>query len=128
MKKMVARNVDRGASPLPDKIGVLLQESRWLGVGAIALFLIMALWGFHRDDPGWSHSVATQSLHNPAGRAGAWVGKSGRAATSPRGGAECAGGLAITGGRHGLPVHLVGHVTWLKKGPVRYIHPCRPII
>jgi S-DNA-T family DNA segregation ATPase FtsK/SpoIIIE len=66
--------MDRGgASPLPDKIGVLLQESRWLGVGAIALFLIMALWGFNRDDPGWSHSVATQSLHNPAGRAGAWV-------------------------------------------------------
>ena len=73
MKKTVARGVDRGASPLPDKIGVLLQESRWLGIGAIALFLIMALWGFHRDDPGWSHSVATPSLHNPAGRAGAWV-------------------------------------------------------
>ncbi|HEX6733521.1 MAG TPA: DNA translocase FtsK 4TM domain-containing protein, partial [Azonexus sp.] len=65
--------MDRGASPLPDKIGTLLQESRWLGVGAVALFLIMALWGFHRDDPGWSHSVVTQTLHNPAGRAGAWV-------------------------------------------------------
>ncbi|PKO87180.1 MAG: cell division protein FtsK [Betaproteobacteria bacterium HGW-Betaproteobacteria-12] len=71
---MAGRTMDRGAaSPLPDKIGTLLQESRWLGVGAVALFLIMALWGFHRDDPGWSHSVVTQSLHNPAGRAGAWV-------------------------------------------------------
>ena len=29
-------------SPLPEKIGNLLQESRWLGVGAVALFLIMA--------------------------------------------------------------------------------------
>jgi len=66
--------VERGeSSPLPDKIGVLLQESRWLGVGAVALFLVVALWGFRRDDPGWSHAVAAQSLHNPAGRAGAWV-------------------------------------------------------
>ncbi len=73
MKKAAARTLERGTSPLPDKIGTLLQESRWLGVGAVMLFLIMALWGFHRDDPGWSHAVVTQNLHNPAGRAGAWV-------------------------------------------------------
>jgi S-DNA-T family DNA segregation ATPase FtsK/SpoIIIE len=57
---------------LPDKIGSLLQESRWLGVGAVALFLGMALWGFDRQDPGWSHSVVGGATHNPAGRAGAW--------------------------------------------------------
>ncbi len=61
------------ASPMPDKIGILLQESRWLGVGALALFLILALWGFDAQDPGWSHAVAGQALHNPAGRAGAWL-------------------------------------------------------
>jgi S-DNA-T family DNA segregation ATPase FtsK/SpoIIIE len=60
-------------SPMPDKIGSLLQESRWLGVGALAVFLIMALWGFHRGDPGWSHAVGGQTLQNPAGKAGAWV-------------------------------------------------------
>ncbi|OMG54599.1 cell division protein FtsK [Azonexus hydrophilus] len=60
-------------SPMPDKIGSLLQESRWLGVGALALFLIMALWGFQRSDPGWSHAVGASSTQNPAGRAGAWV-------------------------------------------------------
>ena len=69
----MARNIERNASPLPDKIGTLLQESRWLGVGALALFLVLALWGFHKDDPGWSHSVSTAVLHNPAGRAGAWI-------------------------------------------------------
>ena len=63
----------REASPLPDKIGGLLQESRWLAVGAVALFLSMALWGFNKEDPGWSHAVVTQSLHNPSGRAGAWI-------------------------------------------------------
>lgn len=60
-------------SPMPDKIGSLLQESRWLGVGALALFLIMALWGFQRTDPGWSHAIGNGSPQNPAGRAGAWV-------------------------------------------------------
>lgn len=71
---MRVRSMDRNSnSPLPEKIGALLQESRWLGVGAIALFLILALWGFNKEDPGWSHAVASQTLHNPAGRAGAWV-------------------------------------------------------
>jgi DNA segregation ATPase FtsK/SpoIIIE, S-DNA-T family len=67
---MVDRN---SSSPLPEKIGILLQESRWLAVGAVALFLTMALWGFSKDDPGWSHAIVTQNMHNPAGRAGAWV-------------------------------------------------------
>jgi len=72
--RMASRTLDRSApSPLPDKIGSLLQESRWLGVGAVALFLTMALWGFSKEDPGWSHAVTSQVLHNPAGRAGAWI-------------------------------------------------------
>ena len=71
---MARRNIERNtASPLPEKIGTLLQESRWLGVGAVALFLSMALWGFSREDPGWSHAIVGQGMHNPAGRAGAWV-------------------------------------------------------
>ena len=72
--RMGVRRVDRdSASPLPEKIGTLLQESRWLAVGAVALFLSMALWGFSKDDPGWSHAVVVHSMHNPTGRAGAWI-------------------------------------------------------
>ena len=70
---MASRAVENNTSPLPDKIGGLLQESRWLGLGAIGLFLSMALWGFNKEDPGWSHSVNVASLHNPTGRAGAWL-------------------------------------------------------
>ena len=70
---MGSRVVQRNTSPLPDKIGGLLQESRWLALGAVALFLSMALWGFNKEDPGWSHSVNSNTLHNPAGRAGAWL-------------------------------------------------------
>jgi len=71
---MATRRTDRNTtSPLPEKIGDLLQESRWLGIGAVALFLFMALWGFSKNDPGWSHAVIGQGMHNPAGRAGAWI-------------------------------------------------------
>jgi len=71
---MGSRAVDRApASQLPEKIGNLLRESRWLALGALALFLSMALWGFNKQDPGWSHAVETGTLHNPTGRFGAWL-------------------------------------------------------
>lgn len=60
-------------SPLPEKIGFLLQESRWLVVGALALFLALSLWGYHPGDPAWSHAAEVSALQNPAGRAGAWI-------------------------------------------------------
>ncbi|MBP9804754.1 MAG: DNA translocase FtsK 4TM domain-containing protein [Candidatus Accumulibacter sp.] len=63
----------RTPSPLPEKIAVLLQESRWLILIVVASFLALALWGYHRSDPGWSHAVHTATLHNPAGRSGAWL-------------------------------------------------------
>ena len=61
------------SSPLPEKIAVVLQESRWLALVALAAFLGLALWGYHRDDPGWSHAVYGPALHNPGGRGGAWL-------------------------------------------------------
>ena len=61
------------SSPLPEKIAVVLQESRWLALIALAGFLGLALWGYHRGDPGWSHAVHGEVLHNPAGRGGAWI-------------------------------------------------------
>ena len=60
-------------SPLPEKIGIILQESRWLALVALASFIGLALWGFHRADPGWSHAVSSSTLRNPAGRGGAWL-------------------------------------------------------
>ncbi len=61
------------SNPLPEKIAVVLQESRWLALIALAGFLGLALWGYHRGDPGWSHAVHGGVLHNPAGRGGAWI-------------------------------------------------------
>ncbi|MDR2626001.1 MAG: DNA translocase FtsK 4TM domain-containing protein [Zoogloeaceae bacterium] len=68
-----SRRQETGSHPLPEKIGFLLQESRWLLVGALALFLGLSLWGYHREDPAWSHATGVTVVLNPAGRAGAWV-------------------------------------------------------
>ncbi|MCM8612802.1 DNA translocase FtsK 4TM domain-containing protein [Accumulibacter sp.] len=63
----------RTASPLPEKIAVLLRESRWLVLIVVASFIALSLWGYNRADPGWSHAVHSSTLHNPAGRSGAWL-------------------------------------------------------
>ncbi|WP_374690628.1 DNA translocase FtsK 4TM domain-containing protein [Accumulibacter sp.] len=63
----------RPSSPLPEKIAVLLRESRWLVLIVVVSFLALSLWGYDRADPGWSHAVHSSMLHNPAGRSGAWL-------------------------------------------------------
>ncbi|HNN45349.1 MAG TPA: DNA translocase FtsK 4TM domain-containing protein, partial [Azospira sp.] len=65
---MKAKTLDRGdaPSPLPEKIALILQESRWLALVVLAGFLSLALFGYHADDPGWSRAVFTSTLHNPA--------------------------------------------------------------
>ncbi|MDR0528181.1 MAG: DNA translocase FtsK 4TM domain-containing protein [Zoogloeaceae bacterium] len=61
------------APPLPGKIRRLLQESLLLLLVALALFLMLALFGYHPDDPGWSRATGALIVENPAGRAGAWL-------------------------------------------------------
>jgi len=75
LNKLAGRTASpsRAPSPLPEKIAVLLRESRWLVLVAVASFLALSLWGYHRADPGWSHAVHATTLHNPAGRSGAWL-------------------------------------------------------
>jgi len=60
-------------NPLPPKLKSLLRESWWLALLALAAYLALVLYTFHRSDPGWSHSVATEQVANSGGRAGAWL-------------------------------------------------------
>ena len=69
----LAAGMDDASGPLPEKIALVLHESRWLALIVLALFLGLALWGYQRSDPGWSHAVQTAVLHNPVGRGGAWI-------------------------------------------------------
>ena len=59
--------------PLPEKIASLLQEARWLALGALALYLILILGGYAATDPGWSHAARNVQVANPGGRLGAWL-------------------------------------------------------
>ena len=62
------------ALPLPEKIAALIQEARWLVIGAAGMYLALVLWTYDRGDPGWSHTVAAgNAIANPGGRFGAWL-------------------------------------------------------
>ena len=60
-------------NPLPPKIAALLRESWWLALVAIALYLLLILFTYSPSDPGWSHSVKTNAIHNAGGVVGAYV-------------------------------------------------------
>ncbi len=61
------------SSPLPGRLAALLRESRWLLLLAVALYLILILYGYDRNDPAWSHSASGAMPHNPGGVFGAWL-------------------------------------------------------
>jgi S-DNA-T family DNA segregation ATPase FtsK/SpoIIIE len=48
-----------------------LRESGWLLLVAVALYLVLILFGFDRNDPSWSHSATSALTHNPGGVFGA---------------------------------------------------------
>ncbi len=61
------------STPLPGRLAALLRESRWLLLLAVALYLILILYGYDHNDPAWSHSASGAVLHNPGGVFGAWL-------------------------------------------------------
>ena len=50
----------------------LLRESRWLVFVGAAIYLVLILATYHRDDAAWSHDAAGP-ITNGGGRIGAWV-------------------------------------------------------
>ncbi|HEY6094808.1 MAG TPA: DNA translocase FtsK 4TM domain-containing protein [Gallionellaceae bacterium] len=63
----------RQSPPLPERLARLLRESRWLMLVALALYFILILHGYDRNDPAWSHSGTDGVVHNPGGVLGAWL-------------------------------------------------------
>src|SRR5512147_2882935 len=66
-------NYLRQSPPLPERLARLLRESRWLLLVALALYFILILHGYDRNDPAWSHSGTDVVTHNPGGVIGAWL-------------------------------------------------------
>jgi S-DNA-T family DNA segregation ATPase FtsK/SpoIIIE len=60
-------------NPLPPKIAALLRESWWLALVAVAVYLLLILVTFNPEDPGWSQSTRSTSVHNWGGAFGAYL-------------------------------------------------------
>ncbi len=59
--------------PLPERIAHLLQETRWIVLGVMSIYVAMILLGYTKSDPGWSHATEVARVSNPGGRFGAWL-------------------------------------------------------
>ena len=62
----------RGESP-GNKLFMLLRESRWLLLAALAAYFTVALYGYDPADPAWSHSASGALTSNPGGVLGAYL-------------------------------------------------------
>ena len=51
----------------------LLRESRWLLLAALAVYFMVALYGYNAADSSWSHTSAETRIANPAGMLGAYL-------------------------------------------------------
>ncbi len=60
-------------APLSGRLAALLRESRLLLLVAVAIYLILILYGYDQNDRGWSHSISGAVLHNSGGVFGAWL-------------------------------------------------------
>ena len=49
-----------------------LKEGALIAIGALCLYLMMALLTYDQADPGWSHTSSARQVQNAAGRAGAF--------------------------------------------------------
>ncbi|WP_205859245.1 DNA translocase FtsK [Pleionea sediminis] len=68
-KKQTITEQTEISSPISSRI----REGVVICLGAVALFLLLALATYHPQDPGWSYTGVGESVQNSAGRAGAWL-------------------------------------------------------
>ena len=61
------------SKPIADNLMTNAREVMVFASLIIAIFLFLALFTYHPDDPGWSHSVTVHEVHNAAGTVGAWI-------------------------------------------------------
>ncbi|TDJ70900.1 MAG: cell division protein FtsK, partial [Proteobacteria bacterium] len=71
MRQATWKRADKPA--LTPRIMHLLREAGLYVLGAIALYLLIALWTYHPSDPSWSHSGSSSRIINAGGQAGAWI-------------------------------------------------------
>ena len=61
------------SEPLGNQLSRNIKEVSMIAMIAVAVYLMIALYSYHPDDPGWSHASSVDAIHNRAGEAGAWI-------------------------------------------------------
>ncbi|MBC7405652.1 MAG: DNA translocase FtsK 4TM domain-containing protein [Cytophaga sp.] len=61
------------ATPLPNRLVILLTEARWILFAVFCVYLILIFITFDQKDPGWAHSIEVPKIHNFGGKFGAWL-------------------------------------------------------
>jgi DNA segregation ATPase FtsK/SpoIIIE, S-DNA-T family len=68
-----SRNKQKESEPISGNVITNLREVFVFASLIIAIYLFIALFTYHPDDPGWSHSVTATDINNSAGTIGAWI-------------------------------------------------------
>jgi len=68
---IIAADMANKSNPMPPKIAALLRESWWLVLVAAAIFLVLVLYTYDPQDPGWSHTATHPAIRNAGGYFGA---------------------------------------------------------
>ena len=69
MSQATRRN---SSDPVLQSLSRGAREGLLFVLSAIAIYLLIALFTYHPEDPGWSHSGFRDFAQNMGGRAGAW--------------------------------------------------------
>nr|WP_311972154.1 DNA translocase FtsK 4TM domain-containing protein [Pseudomonas baltica] len=75
-KRRVLKKSTATPNPVPlwrQQIHYRLKEGALIAMGALCLYLWMALLTYDKDDPGWTHTSNVSQVANAAGRAGAYA-------------------------------------------------------
>lgn len=62
-----------GSTDFAEMVAPRLKEGAFIGLVAVALYLVLALLTFDKQDPGWTYTGANETVNNMVGRSGAWV-------------------------------------------------------
>lgn len=68
-----SRNKRKQSPAISGQVITNLREVLVFASLIVAVYLFIALFTYHPDDPGWSHSVTATDIHNSAGTIGAWI-------------------------------------------------------
>ena len=68
-----ASRKQKNSNTISDHVFNNIREVLIFALSIIAIYLFIAVFSYHPDDPGWSHSVTTTTIHNSAGTIGAWI-------------------------------------------------------